>query len=287
MRSASTSRLLERASRSQLAAEPVRGEQLRERAPLRVPGAGRALVLLRPSPASSVATRPGACVAQPSAETAATGLCLCGIDEEPPPAPLRAPRRPRSGRAGRCRARPCRPRPRRRRARPPARRSGRAACARRQRRPSRRAAQRRRRLVGPRPRGAACPPGRRAATARRSLAHASSAVAASSSATSQPAALRPNVVGSACWSSVRPIIGVSRCAAGERAPRRRRRRAGRRSSGTSARLATSIAAVSRMSWLVAPRCTGASGRAVERLQPRAPAPGLPIPAAPAPIAATS
>ena len=39
--------------------------------------------------ASSVATRPGACCAQPSAEIAATGLCLCGIEVEPPPRPSR------------------------------------------------------------------------------------------------------------------------------------------------------------------------------------------------------
>ena len=35
---------------------------------------------------------------------------------------------------------------------------------------------------------------------------------ASSSPASQPAALSPNVTGTACWSSVRPAIGVSRCA---------------------------------------------------------------------------
>ena len=73
--------------------------------------------------------------------------------------------------------------------------------------------------------------------------------------TSQPAALRPKVIGSACCSSVRPAIGVSRCALGQRG--RRASAAPRRSSssGPSARRATSIAAVSRTSWLVAPRCT--------------------------------
>ena len=33
----------------------------------------------------------------------------------------------------------------------------------------------------------------------------------------QPAALSPNVVGTACWSSVRPIIGVARCSRASRA----------------------------------------------------------------------
>ena len=72
--------------------------------------------------------------------------------------------------------------------------------------------------------------------------------------TSQPAALKPNVVGTACWSSVRAAIGVSRW----------RRASPAQSSSTalsswstiaSARFATSIAALSMMSWLVAPKCT--------------------------------
>ena len=54
---------------------------------------------------------------------------------------------------------------------------------------------------------------------------------ASSRPTIQPAAFSPNVVGCACCSSVRPMIGVSRCALGELARRRRPRRAGRASSG--------------------------------------------------------
>ena len=52
-------------------------------------------------------------------------------------------------------------------------------------------------------------------------------------------------------------------------PRPRSRAAARSSSsGSSARAVTSIAAVSRMSWLVAPRCTCAGGRALDRLGQR-------------------
>ena len=80
------------------------------------------------------------------------------------------------------------------------------------------------------------------------------------------------------------MIGVSRCscasrAAASAAPRRSS------SNGTSARLVTSIAAVSIVSWLVAPWWTGASTAAFSAFT-TAPA-GLPISAAPAPISATS
>src|SRR4051812_5013683 len=108
--------------------------------------------------------------------------------------------------------------------------------------------------------------------------------AASSRPSIQPAALRPKVVGRAACSSVRPMIGVSRwrsasCAAASAAACRSWR------SGPRARLVTSIAAVSTASWLVAPWCTGASVMALSALT-TAPA-GLPISAAPAPIASTS
>ena len=80
------------------------------------------------------------------------------------------------------------------------------------------------------------------------------------------------------------MIGVSRCAsasaaAASAAPRRSP------SSGPSARLVTSIAAVSTASWLVAPWCTGASVSS-RRRSTTGPA-GFPISAAPAPIASRS
>ena len=87
-------------------------------------------VLRRAPSAPSRPASPGACWAQPSAQIAATGSCLCGILVEGAPRAPRATRRPRSWRAARCRARPSRPRPRSRRAPPRARRSARAACAR-------------------------------------------------------------------------------------------------------------------------------------------------------------
>ena len=78
------------------------------------------------------------------------------------------------------------------------------------------------------------------------------------------AATSPNVVGTACCSSVRPIIGVARWVAasvagpvggrGRRSPR----------DGVDARAGTSIAAVSRMSWLVAPAWTSGGGRRPDR-----------------------
>ena len=54
--------------------------------------------------------------------------------------------------------------------------------------------------------------------------------AASRTATSQPAAFSPNVVGSACCSSVRPAIGVDRCSLGQRGAARPRARRARRAS---------------------------------------------------------
>ena len=82
------------------------------------------------------------------------------------------------------------------------------------------------------------------------------------------------MIGSACCSSVRPAITVSRCSRGQA-----RRRVGRAcrsaSSGASARLATSIAAVSSTSWLVAPLCAGPTWRSALTIGPA----GLPISAA--------
>ena len=68
----------------------------------------------------------------------------------------------------------------------------------------------------------------RAAELRRRAARAGCAsgrVAPRAAPTSQPAAFSPNVVGTACWSSVRPAITVARCVVrepGALAPRRRR-----------------------------------------------------------------
>ncbi len=77
---------------------------------------------------------------------------------------------------------------------------------------------------------------------------------ASSRLVSQPAAIRPKVTGTACWSSVRPIMIVDRCVSAS--PATAAAAWARSASTTSmARLASSIAAVSTMSWLVAPRCT--------------------------------
>ena len=82
----------------------------------------------------------------------------------------------------------------------------------------------------------------------------SSRTRASTTAVSQPAALRPNVVGTACCRSVRATISVSRCSRASAAAAAATRSASA-STSASARRETSIAAVSTMSWLVAPRCT--------------------------------
>ncbi len=62
------------------------------------------------------------------------------------------------------------------------------------------------------------------------------------------------MVGSACCSSVRAAIGVSRCSRASPA-HSSATRPSEASIGSSARRATSTAAVSITSWLVAPRCT--------------------------------
>ena len=223
--------------------------------------------------AISVATSPGARAAQATALIAATGLFLWGRVDDPPRRLAGAPSsaRPRARRraialvhladlglrqqrhvarrlADRARGHAQRRRqlgdalaravPGQERHRQPQllaeeadhRRPGRAQ--RRQR--ARRAAELDRELRAPRSRRAA-PPRRRGPT-------------------SQPAALSPKVIGSACCSSVRPAISVWRWRSASRAAARA---APSRSatSGTSARRAISIAAVSRMSWLVAPRWT--------------------------------
>ena len=102
----------------------------------------------------------------------------------------------------------------------------------------------------------------------------------SSTLVSQPAATRPKVTGTACWSSVLPIMIEPRCAAASPpAASAARARSARMTS--MARLASSIAAVSTMSWLVAPRWTALTAvwgtcRASARASPGT---GLPVRAA--------
>ncbi len=117
-------------------------------------------------------------------------------------------------------------------------------------------------------------------TASRREATAASPSRASSRLVSQPAAIRPKVTGTACWRSVRPIMIEVRCASARSAaaPAARARSA---SMTPMARLASSIAAVSRMSWLVAPRWTAPAAvcgtcRASARASPGT---GLPVRAA--------
>ena len=71
---------------------------------------------------------------------------------------------------------------------------------------------------------------------------------------SQPAALSPNVVGTACWVRVRATIGVRRWSSTRST---RRRTCSRRAVTTTpnASRAQSIRAVSTTSWLVSPRCS--------------------------------
>ena len=72
---------------------------------------------------------------------------------------------------------------------------------------------------------------------------------------SQFAARRPTVVGTACCVSVRAAATWLRCARRELRRGRRSRFRSDASSSAPAPRATSTSAVSRMSWLVAPRCT--------------------------------
>ena len=69
-----------------------------------------------------------------------------------------------------------------------------------------------------------------------------------------PVTLSPNVVGAASWPRVRPDIRVDACVRASRtsASAHRSRPA---DSAAVASAASIISAVSRMSWLVAPRCT--------------------------------
>ena len=107
------------------------------------------------------------------------------------------------------------------------------------------------------PSGARVPAAPPSCTARRSCSMRASAARASTTATSQPAALRPNETGTACWSRVRPTIGVERCVSASSAHRAASWSSSARISSRTRRV-TSIAAVSRMSWLVAPLWTSSA-----------------------------
>ena len=74
------------------------------------------------------------------------------------------------------------------------------------------------------------------------------------SASSQPAAFRPNVMGVACCSQVRPGIGVRACWRACVAAADAARRRSRTTIGTASR-SWRTSPVSMMSWLVAPQCT--------------------------------
>ena len=239
---------------------------------------------------SSVAASPGACWAHPNAQIAATGLRLWGMVEDPPPFASRtsatsvcesstmsraafatAPESTASADA----SSPIRPR---------CVCQGTAGSA----SPSSSAYAARHLRAGVAERGERA---RRAPELRGRVARArisSSQRRASSSPASQPAALSPNVTGTACWSSVRPAIGVSRCARASSAAALAAAPTSS-SSGSSARAVTSMAAVSRMSWLVAPRCTcAAAGPSTASVSAAlSGTTGLPDPLAPAAIAAAS
>ena len=173
--------------------------------------------------------------------------CACAASTTSRRRPPRRPRRPRSARAGRRRARSSRRRPRPRRARRPARATGPRWTCHGTTGSSGRApkAQPRAAIAEDR----ASPPGPRAA---RAGARQRDARRASTTRDEPAGRLQPERVGTACWSSVRPAIGVERCASASAA---HAAAAPSSSASTSVRAfrATSIAAVSRMSWLVAPR----------------------------------
>ena len=147
------------------------------------------------------------------ARTAAAGFRLCGIDDEPPPAASETS--PTSVCASRTTSRPT---------------FAHAAAAASSAAPSSATGPRwtchgttgsgqaraRRRTATSAP-DRASRPARRAAPAARPPRVAA---ASSTSATSQPAAFSPKVVGAACWSSVRAAIGVERCVLRERGGRR-------------------------------------------------------------------
>ena len=203
-----------------------RRERARERVPLGLPRAGGALVLAdegRPQDGacarSSARRRPGPGSLPPGSACAASPTTAL-------PRPL-APRRPRSARGARGRARSSR-------VAPEAISSAAPSSAIRTRFVCHGSVGSRRSSSARVERGDLGPAlaergerARRAAELRRQpAAQVAQRARASSRPSSQPAALSPKVVGTACWRSVRAAIGVSRCsrARGGARPRRRGRR---------------------------------------------------------------
>ena len=103
---------------------------------------------------------------------------------------------------------------------------------------------------------------------------------ASRTPASHCATLSPNVVGTACWVSVRATIGVSRCVAGEHGEPLGLSRGSRPAAAATASCAISISAESTTSWLVRPRCShaaavGCSSSSALRSSPTSAIAGLP------------
>lgn len=203
--------------------------------------------------ASTDATSAGTRRALARAVIAATGFCLCGIADDPPAVfgdlPDLGGRQPPHIVGDLPISLP--PRRRHRQAAP-------AGCDRCARARARAVARVRRR--GRRPRRSragrarpGCPRPRRTAPA--APTPAATPGAGCGAAPTADAATAPNVVGNACWPSVRATIGVSRWVRARSAHARSR---SGRSRAVPAR-SSSTRAVSRMSWLVAPRCTCAGG----------------------------
>ena len=260
MRSASTSRASSEV-RSQARGGAGGGQQVAQRPPLAVPGAGARARAPAPSRRAASRRAPGACCAQPSAEIAATGLCLCGIEVEPPPRPSRTSPTSVWREQGDV-------------ARGLADRAG--GDAERARELADAAAQRVPRddgLVEPERRRANAWSGAERADRAAELRREPHAVKAGGGLVEpdHPArGLQPERRRLACWSSVRPMIGVSRCVVRQASRRRRRRRAGRRA-----------AAPARAWSRASPRCRprpgssrrGAPGASVRALSAFTTAPG--------------
>ena len=255
-------------SRSHAAAEPTETQQVAQRAhsACQAPAARSCSWTIA---ASSVATSPGACCAQPSARHGRDRVALVGHRRRAAAAP---PSRTSAdlglgeqhdvaGDLADARRRP-------RRARRPARRSRpRCVCQGSTGSASPSSPASARATGGPSPSAAsvpAAPPSWTASAQPRQRGRAPRRAPAS-----QPAALSPNVVGSGLLEQ--RAAGHRRVAVGAASARRRvgRAAAGPRCIASSARLVTSIAAVSTMSWLVAPWCTGASVARLQRLHQRA------------------
>ena len=212
-----------------------------------------------PMHASIVATRPGARRAAATAAMAATGLRLCGIVDEPPrPSPASCAS-PTSVCASSTTSNPALPHAPAATPSAPARVASRVrsvchgstgACS-----PSRRANAAA--TAGPSSPSAANVPAAPPSWAARAPSASRRDAPAASSAAIQPAALRPNVTGTACCSSVRPAIGVVRCSRASAAARSPARPRSATIDG-SVRRAISTSAVSIRSWLVAPRWTWAA-----------------------------